>query len=130
MIELLDFDVRGGEQAAAIATRVARITEQYLMRERAHDATAVVNEVVTWLAGRDPAQRLRMELSVTPTFVRVTIATQPFRQEKAPDTNAALREILPVTAALATRYGLEANGRTRVWAEFDRLGDPMPTARR
>jgi hypothetical protein len=31
-----------------------------------------------------------------------------------------LQRTLPVTAALASRYGLEVKRRTRVWAEFDR----------
>jgi hypothetical protein len=37
-----------------------------------------------------------------------------------------LRRTLPVTAALASRYGLEVTRRTRVWAEFDRQPDTDP----
>jgi hypothetical protein len=128
MIELLDFDVRGGEDAPAIAMRVARITERYLAPERARDAMAVVNEIVTWAASADPApRRLRLELSVTPTTIRITVwVGRRFERRPTPRTNAALREIWPVTAALATRYGVEANQRTRAWAEFDRVSDLVP----
>lgn len=34
--------------------------------------------------------------------------------------NKSLREALPVTSSLASRYGIEAGHRMRLWAEFDR----------
>src|SRR4051812_18353689 len=125
MIELLDFNLRGGQEAPAAATRVARVTERYLNRDGARDAMAVVNEIVAWLASREPVPRtLRLELAVTSAVVRVCVTAVA----RAPDpggvgSNAALRRTLPVTAALAARYGIESEHRTRVWAEFDRLPD-------
>lgn len=122
MIELLDFNLRGGHDAPVAAVRAANVTERYLTRNGAHDLTAVVTELVAWLgAGKPAPHTLRLELSVTSTVVRVsvTVAHQT-RRDHSLDSNQSLRRTLPVTAALASRYGVEANGRTRVWAEFDR----------
>ena len=123
MIELLDFNLRGGGDAPAAAARVARVTERYLRREGARDAMAVVNEMVGWLGSHDPAPRtLRLELSVTETIVRICVTAAERAPRAAPlGSNLALRQTLPVTAALAARYGVNANHRTRVWAEFDRV---------
>jgi hypothetical protein len=122
LIELLDFNLRGGQEAPSAAARVARVTERYLTPAGAHDAMAVVNELVAWVADGDPApQTLRLELSVTSSFVRVSVtAAQRLPRAQAPKSNRLLRQALPVTAALASRYGVEAGRRTRVWAEFDR----------
>jgi hypothetical protein len=68
---------------------------------------------------------LRLEQSVTSTVVRVSV-TAAQRKPALPVvvSNQMVRDSLPVTAALASRYGLEANRRTRVWAEFDRQEQP------
>ena len=133
MIELLDFNLRGGHDAPVAAARLANVTERYLSRTGARDVTAVVSEIVRWLGGDTPVPHaLRLELSVTSTVVRVSV-TAPQRAHRVVATagsNQIMRQTLPVTAALASRYGIEANRRTRVWAEFDRLaadrdpGDP------
>jgi hypothetical protein len=127
VIELLDFNLRGGRDAPSAAARVARITERYLTKTAAHDIMAVVNEIVAWLGTREPMPRtLRLELSVTSTVVRVSVTAAPRRPASpAPTTNRMVRQTLPVTAALASRYGLEASRRTRVWAEFDRCDEPV-----
>lgn len=129
MIELLDFNLRGGRDAPSAAARVARVTERYLTKTAAHDIMAVVNEIVAWLGTREPMpSTLRLELSVTPTVVRVSVTAAPRRPASpAPTTNRMVRQTLPVTAALASRYGLEASRRTRVWAEFDRSDEPVAT---
>jgi hypothetical protein len=120
VIELLDFNLRGGQEAPVAAARAANATERYLTRTGARDLTAVVTELVAWLGDGEPAPHtLRLELSVTSTVVRVSV-TAAQRKRRSLASNRGLRETLPVTAALATRYGVEANGRTRVWAEFDR----------
>ena len=126
MIELLDFNLRGGEDAPLAAARVARVTERYLTADGAHDTLAVVNEIVAWLAGGDPVPHtLRLELAVTSTIVRVSVtAAERLPRHPAVASNDWLRDALPVTAALASRYGIEARRRTRVWAEFDRVQTP------
>jgi hypothetical protein len=122
LIELLDFNLRGGQDAPGAAARVANVTERYLTRAGAHDLTAVVTELVAWLGAGDPIPHtLRLELSVTSTTVRVSVTVaQRKRRDHSLASNQSLRQTLPVTAALATRYGVEASRRTRVWAEFDR----------
>jgi hypothetical protein len=123
-MELLDFKVRGGEDAPLVAAAgVGRVTERYLTRVGVHDITAVVSEIVAWLARGDPRPRsLTLDLSVTSAIVRVSVTTAQ-RTSLAPASNELLREALPVTAALASRYGFEASRRTRVWAEFERYSD-------
>jgi len=123
-MELLDFKLRGGQQAPLVAAAgVGRVVEGYLTRVGVHDITAVVSEIVAWLARGDPEPRtLRLDLSVTSAIVRVSVTTAQ-RTPLAPASNELLREALPVTAALASRYGLEASRRTRVWAEFERYSD-------
>jgi hypothetical protein len=122
VIELLDFNLRGGRDAPAAAGRVARATERYLAPKGAQEVMAVVNELVAWLGGGDPAPHaLRLELTVTSALVRISVtAGRRVCADREPVTNELLRETLPVTAALASRYGMEAGRRTRVWAEFDR----------
>jgi hypothetical protein len=122
VIELLDFNLRGGHDAPVAAARAANVTERYLTRNGARDLTAVVTELVAWLGSGEPAPHtLRLELSVTSTFVRVSVAVaQRAHRDDSLSSNHGLRLALPVTAALASRYGVEVNGRTRVWAEFDR----------
>jgi hypothetical protein len=129
LIELLDFNLRGGSAAPSAAERVARVTERYLMAPGSRDAMAVVNEIVAWLGDRDPApRRLRLELSVTASVVRVCVtASQRIPSDESLDSNEVLRRTLPVTAALAPRYGIEARWRTRVWAEFDRHDAKIPS---
>jgi hypothetical protein len=127
-MELDEFNVRGGEEALPVAAgRVGRITERYLTRAGVHDITAVVTEIVAWLARGDPqARTLRLDLSVTSAVVRVSVTAAdraPLTRGRA--SNELLQEALPLTAALASRYGLEASRRTRVWAEFER---PDPNA--
>jgi hypothetical protein len=127
-MELDEFNVRGGEEALPVAAgRVGRVTERYLTRAGVHDITAVVTEIVAWLARGDPQPHtLRLDLSVTSAVVRVSV-TAADRAPLAPGraSNELLQEALPLTAALASRYGLEASRRTRVWAEFERP-DPNP----
>jgi hypothetical protein len=122
-MELDDFHVRGGEEALPVAAaRVGRVTGRYLTRARVDDITAVVAEIVAWLARGDPEPHtLRLDLSVTSAVVRISV-TAADRAPLAPGraSNELLQEALPVTVALASRYGLEALRRTRIWAEFDR----------
>jgi hypothetical protein len=122
-MELLDFNLHGGQEAPLVAAgRVARATERYLTRVGAHDITDVVSEIVAWLARGDPEPHtLRLDLSVTSAVVRVSV-TAASRTPLGPSraSNELLQDALPVTAALASRYGLEAAHRTRVWAEFER----------
>jgi hypothetical protein len=122
VIELLDFNLRGGHDAPVAAARLANVTERYLSRAGARDLTAVVSEIVGWLGGDPAPHALRLELSVTSMVVRVSV-TAPRRTQRAATarSNQIIRQTLPVTAALASRYGIESNRRTRVWAEFDRL---------
>jgi hypothetical protein len=128
LIELLDFNLRGGHEAPVAAARAANVTERYLGRSGTHDLTAVVTELVAWLGAGEPApQTLRLELSITSTVVRVSVTVaQRKRRDHALASNQSLRQTLPVTAALATRYGVQANGRTRAWAEFDRYETNVP----
>src|SRR4051812_2056057 len=127
VMELVDFNLRGGEEALHVAaTRVGRVTERYLTRVRVHDITVVVTEIVAWLARGDPEPHtLRLDLSVTSAAVRVSV-TAAQRTPLAPGraSSELLRDALPVTAALSSRYGLEASRRTRVWAEFERPETP------
>jgi hypothetical protein len=122
-MELVDFSLRGGDEGLHVAaTRVGQVTERYLTRVGVHDITVVLTEIVAWLARGDPAPHtLRLDLSVTSAVVRVSV-TSAQRTPLAPGRtlNELLQEALPVTAALASRYGLEAARRTRVWAEFER----------
>jgi hypothetical protein len=122
VIELLDFNLRGGQDAPAAAVRLANVTERYLTAGATRDLTAAVTEMVGWL-GTDtrPPRTLRLELSVTSSVVRVSVTRSARMGMEAPVSNRLLRQALPVTAALAARYGVEASRRTRVWAEFDRL---------
>jgi hypothetical protein len=128
VIELLDFNLRGGDEAPSAAARAANVTERYLSRAGAHDLTAVVTELVAWLGDGDPLPRtLRLELSVTATTVRVSVTVaQRTPKDHNLDSNQRLREAFPVTAALASRYGAEASRRLRVWAEFDRRATDVP----
>jgi hypothetical protein len=122
VIELLDFNLRGGRDAPAAAVRVASATERYLSSTGTRDLQSVVTELVAWLGSGDPMpQTLKLELSVTSTIVRVSVTVAQRRQaDRSIGSNRGLRRTLPVTAALASRYGVEAGRRTRVWAEFDR----------
>jgi hypothetical protein len=129
VIELLDFTLRGGHEAPAAAARVARVTERYLSPSGARDTMAVVNEVVAWLTDSDPPPRtLKLELSVTSTVVcvRVTAAGSRMPRAEPLDAHELLRRNLPVTTAVAARYGIETGRRTRVWAEFDRREAETP----
>jgi hypothetical protein len=128
VIELLDFNVRGGQDAPAAAARLANLTERYLAARAARDLTAVVTEMVAWLGG-DPLapHHLRLELSVTSSIVRVSVTDAAGIRNEPPVPSQLLGETLPVTAALATRYGVEASRRTRVWAEFDRRESEIVT---
>jgi hypothetical protein len=129
VLELVDFNLRGGQEAPLVAAaRVGRVTERYLTRVGVHDITAVVAEVVAWLARGDPEPHtLRLDLSVTSAVVRVSV-TAAQRTPLAPGraSSELFQEALPVTAALASRYGLEASRRTRVWAEFERRDTKAP----
>ena len=122
MIELLEFKLRGGQDAPVAATRVASVVRRYLDESGTHDLTAVCSEMVAWLAGGGPLPHtLRLELSITSTIVRVSVSAAPRdAAEPGPTSARSLRQTLPVTAALASRYGLETARRTRVWAELDR----------
>lgn len=128
MIELTDFNLRGGQDAATAAVQVARVVKRHMSDSRADDTMAVVNEVVSWLARGDPAPHsLRLEISVTGSVVRVSVtAAQRSVLEDGIASHEVLRRTLPVTAALASRYGLEMKRRTRVWAEFDRQPEVAP----
>jgi hypothetical protein len=122
VIELLDFNLRGDQDAPAVAARVARVTDRYLTSSGVRDITAVVTELVGWLGDTNPVPRaLRLELSVTSAVVRICV-TAPSRLPRGfdPMSNRVLRQRLPLTASLASRYGVESRRRTRIWAEFDR----------
>jgi hypothetical protein len=122
VIELLEFRLRGGADAGRAAASVAELTDRYLTRSRAHDMATVVAECVTWLAGDDPAPHpLRLEVSVTSTVVRASVtSTHPIEHGEDLGPDWAIEETLPLTASLASRYGVERDHRTRIWAEFDR----------
>ena len=123
MIELSDFNLRGGQDAPTAAVRVARVVRRHVSESRAHDTMAVVNEIVAWLARGDPLPHsLRLEISATGSVVRVSVtaAQRVAIDNAAVASHELLRRALPVTAALASRYGVEVKHRTRVWAEFDR----------
>jgi hypothetical protein len=125
VIEVLDFNLRGGKDAPAAAARVARVTERYLSPAAARDTMAVTNEIVSWLAaGALLHSTLRLELSVTSAVVRVSV-TAGKRSVDTTLPNGSLRGALPVTAALASRFGFESRQRTRIWAEFDRIEKPV-----
>ena len=125
VIEVLDFNLRGGADAPAAAARVARVTERYLPAEAARDTMAVTNEIVSWLAaGAILHSTLRLELSVTSAVVRISV-TAGRRPADGTLPNDSLRGALPVTAALASRFGFESRQRTRIWAEFDRIVKPV-----
>jgi hypothetical protein len=122
-MEVLDFNLRGGQEAPVMAAeRVARVTERYLTRVGVHGIAAVVTEIVAWLARGDPEPHtVRLDLSVTSAVLRVSVtAAQRIPLAPGRASNELLQDALPVTAALASRYGLEAARRTRVWAEFER----------
>jgi hypothetical protein len=107
LIELLDFNLRSGEDAPVAATRAAKATERYLTRTGARDMTAVVTELVAWLGAGEPAPRtLRLELTVTSTVVRVSVTVAHRRRRDG---------------SLASN-----RGRTRAWAEFDRHATDLP----
>jgi hypothetical protein len=122
VIELLDFKLRGGQESPVAAARVARISERYLTGSGSREIHAVVAEIVAWVASLVPERHgLRLELSVTSTIVRVSVtASRCVTSRQALGSNRSLREALPMTAALAPRYGVETSRNTRVWAEFDR----------
>jgi hypothetical protein len=122
VIELLEFRLRGGADAGRAAASVAELTDRYLTRSRAHDMATVVAECVTWLAGDDPAPHpLRLEVSVTSAVVRASVtSTQPIEHGEGLGPDWAIEQALPLTTSLASRYGVERDHRTRIWAEFDR----------
>lgn len=128
VIELLEFRLRGGADAGRAAASVAELTDRYLSRSRAHEMADVVAECVTWLAGDDPAPHpLRLEVSVTSTVVRASVTSaQPAERGEALGTDGAIEQTLPLTVALASRYGVETDHRTRIWAEFDRESRGAP----
>jgi hypothetical protein len=121
VIELSEFNLRGGQDAPTAAARVAGVVRRHMGEARAHDAMAVVNEVVTWLARGDPLPHsLRLEISVVGSVIRISVtAAQRIVSDSGVASHDVLRRTLPVTAALASRYGIEVKRRTRVWAEFD-----------
>jgi hypothetical protein len=124
VIELLEFRLRGGADAGRAAASVAELTDRYLTRTRAHEMATVVAECVTWLAGDDPAPHpLRLEVSVTSTAVRASVTTERGEDLR---TDWAIEETLPLTVSLASRYGIETDHRTRIWAEFDREARGAP----
>jgi hypothetical protein len=122
VIELLEFNLRGGTDASRAAGRVARMTDRYLGPGASRDVAAVVTECVRWLAGVDPAPHpLRLEMSATSAVVRVAVTER--RPAGHPDdltSSKVMARELPVTVALASRCGVETHHRTRIWAEFDR----------
>jgi hypothetical protein len=122
VIELLEFRLRGGADAGRAAASVAELTDRYLTRSRAHDMATVVAECVTWLAGDDPAPHpLRLEVSVTSTVVRASVTSaQPIERGEDLGSGGMIEQRLPLTVSLASRYGVETDHRTRIWAEFDR----------
>ena len=120
MIELADFTLRGGRDAPSAAARATRVAQRYLPNHSARDVTAVVSELVDCLGRGKPAPpTLRLELAVTATLVRVSVTVQLVKAAEL-TSNESLREALPVTSSLASRYGIEAGHRMRLWAEFDR----------
>jgi hypothetical protein len=123
VIELLEFNLRGGTDAGRAAGRVARMTDRYLSEDTSRDVAAVVTECVRWLAGgeADP-HPLRLELSATSAVVRVAVTERrPAVHPNDLTSSKGLARELPVTVALASRCGVETHHRTRIWAEFDRV---------
>jgi hypothetical protein len=122
MIELLEFNLRGGTDAGRAAGRVARMTDRYLSGPASRSLADVVTECVHWLAGGDSAPRpLRLELCATSAIVRVTV-TERRPSPHADDLGSpgAMARELPITVSLSSRCGVETLHRTRIWAEFDR----------
>jgi hypothetical protein len=122
VIELLEFNLRGGTDAGRAAGRVARMTDRYLGAGASRDVAAVVTECVRWLAGPEASPHpLRLELSATSAVVRVAV-TERRPNVRPGDLTApkVMARELPVTVALASRCGVETHHRTRIWAEFDR----------
>ena len=126
VIELADFNLRGGHDAPAAAARAARVTERYLSDHAARELSAVTSELVDRLGGGTPAPRtLRLELAVTASVVRVSVTAQVAKAANVAS-NASLRAALPLTSSLASRYGVEGGRRMRLWAEFDRMSEFLP----
>jgi hypothetical protein len=122
VIELLEFNLRGGMDASRAAGRVARMTDRYLSPPTSRDVATVVTECVRWLAGTETSPHpLRLELSATSTVVRVAVTErQPAAHPDDLTSSKVMARELPVTVALASRCGVETHHRTRIWAEFDR----------
>jgi hypothetical protein len=122
VIELLEFNLRGGADASRAAGRVAPMTDRYLSEEASRDVAAVVTECVRWLAGGESSPHpLRLEVSATSAVVRVAVTErQPGAHPDDLTSFKVIARVLPVTVALASRFGVETHHRTRIWAEFDR----------
>jgi hypothetical protein len=120
---MLDFNLRAGRDAPLVAGRVARTADRYLSAGATRDITASVTEIVAWLDNGEVLPcTMRLEMSVTSSVVRVAVtAAHRVRRDVDNLSHESLRQVLPVTAALAARYGIEAKRRIRVWVEFDRL---------
>src|SRR5512144_2773037 len=111
VIELADFNLRGGHDAPSAAARATRVTDRYLPDRTARDATAVVSEMLDALSRGGPAPRtLRLEVAVTANVVRVSVTAQ-FVKTAEPTANKSFREALPVTSSRAVRYGMEGGHR-------------------
>jgi hypothetical protein len=123
VIELLEFNLRGGADASRAAGRVAGMTDRYLSPSASRDVAAVVTECVRWLAGgpESSPHPLRLELSATSAVVRVAVTERrPAAHAGDLASSKVMARELPVTVALASRCGVETHHRTRIWAEFDR----------
>jgi hypothetical protein len=122
VIELLEFNLRGGSDAGRAAGRVVGMTDRYLGETASRDVAVVVTECVRWLAGGEAEPHpLRLELSATSAVVRVAVTER--RPAPHPDdltSSKVMARELPMTVALASRCGVETHHRTRIWAEFDR----------
>lgn len=123
MIELLEMTLRDGSEAPRAAGRAARSAARYLSSDGVDELAIVVAECIHWLAPGNASATphpLRLELSASSAVVRVTV-TDPGGRDAGTAVFGHVRQGgLSATAVLASRWGVEKNHRTRVWAEFDR----------
>jgi hypothetical protein len=84
----------------------------------------VVSEIVAWFARTQVVPNtMKLEIAVTSSTVRIRVtATERFRAGAAAQ-QEELCDVLPVTAARATRAGIAGDHKTQIWAEFDRVAN-------
>jgi hypothetical protein len=124
VIELVDLKLRGGDDAPAAAARAAQIAERWVSRDASHDVMAVVSEIVAWFARTGVVPNtMKLEIAVTSSTVLIRVtATGRFRARAAVQ-QEELGDVLPVTAARATRAGIAGGHKPQIWAEFERVAN-------